>query len=355
MLKRHEIQVLLKAGHSQVEVARLAGVSLRSIKRVTQEAAVEHVDDAGERRQRGIGRPSITEDFRKIVTEVLAEDPALKTVEILRRARLAGYTGRKSALYALVAALRPKTINPLVRFEGLPGEFSQHDFGQVDLEYRDGTIRRVRFFASRLKYSRTIRVSRVGDQVVETLIRTLADHLHDWGGAPLVCVFDRPKTVALEWQRDGTITEWNPTFAYAALERHRCRGLLALPAAGEGLGREPRRFRQGLVLQAAPLPRRRGLDGRSSSGTARSTRSVPAVPPVSRPPSGWPRSCRDCDCWKVAPQDLALRVPIYVGPTETVVHDTHPYSICPPAGEFDGRYWARTSDPQLVDTAGHAS
>jgi len=29
MLKRHEIKVLLKAGHSQAEIAKLAGVSLR--------------------------------------------------------------------------------------------------------------------------------------------------------------------------------------------------------------------------------------------------------------------------------------------------------------------------------------
>jgi hypothetical protein len=29
MLKRHEIQVLRRAGHAQVEVAKLAGVSLR--------------------------------------------------------------------------------------------------------------------------------------------------------------------------------------------------------------------------------------------------------------------------------------------------------------------------------------
>jgi hypothetical protein len=59
MLKRHEIQVLLKAGHSQLEVARLAGVSRRSVQRIAEETAVEHVDDAGERRQRGIGRPSV--------------------------------------------------------------------------------------------------------------------------------------------------------------------------------------------------------------------------------------------------------------------------------------------------------
>jgi len=34
-------------------------------------------------------------------------------------------------LYALVASVRPKQIKPLIRFEGLPGEFSQHDFGEV--------------------------------------------------------------------------------------------------------------------------------------------------------------------------------------------------------------------------------
>ncbi len=34
-------------------------------------------------------------------------------------------------MYALVASVRPKQIKPLIRFEGLPGEFSQHDFGEV--------------------------------------------------------------------------------------------------------------------------------------------------------------------------------------------------------------------------------
>jgi transposase len=31
-------------------------------------------------------------------------------------------------------------------------------------------------------------------------------------------VFDRPKTVALKWGRDGVVTEWNPTFAGVALD-----------------------------------------------------------------------------------------------------------------------------------------
>jgi hypothetical protein len=65
--------------------------------------------------------------------------PVLASLEILRRVREAGYQGGKTALYDLVASLRPKPAKPLVRFEGLPGEFSQHDFGEVEVQFRNGT------------------------------------------------------------------------------------------------------------------------------------------------------------------------------------------------------------------------
>jgi transposase len=203
MLKRHEIEILLKASHSKAEAARLAGISLRSVNRIAAEAPVVHVDDAAEREKRRIGRPSKVEDFRKVVLKILEEKPDLPSLEILRRVREAGYQGGKTALYALVASVRPKEIKPLIRFEGLPGEFSQHDFGEVEVAFLDGSSRRIHFFASRLKYSRLIRVSVVKDQTVESLVRNLAEHLDSWGGAPLMCVFDRPKTVALKWRRNG--------------------------------------------------------------------------------------------------------------------------------------------------------
>jgi hypothetical protein len=77
MLKRHEVEILLRTGHAQTEVARLAGVSLCSVKRI-EEAPVVHVDDAAKRDK--------------------------------RRIREAGYPGGKTALYALVASLRPKEV-----------------------------------------------------------------------------------------------------------------------------------------------------------------------------------------------------------------------------------------------------
>src|SRR5713101_9489985 len=85
MLKQHEIQVLQRAGHSQIEIATLAGVSRRSVQRVERESVVTHIDWAREREARGIGRPAKAEPFRTFVVEALARDPDLLSVDILRR------------------------------------------------------------------------------------------------------------------------------------------------------------------------------------------------------------------------------------------------------------------------------
>jgi hypothetical protein len=49
MLKRHEVEILLRAGHRKTEVAQLTGVSLCSVKRIAEESLVMHVDNARER------------------------------------------------------------------------------------------------------------------------------------------------------------------------------------------------------------------------------------------------------------------------------------------------------------------
>src|SRR3990172_6507097 len=132
LLKRHQIQVLLDAGHPQHEVAELAKISVRTVKRVAGEAKVQEVDDPAERRRRAIGRPSKVQVFGEFVAGVLQQEPQLMSLEILRRATLRGYDGGKTAMYRLIAQIRPRDVEVLMRFEGLSGEFSQHDFGQVE-------------------------------------------------------------------------------------------------------------------------------------------------------------------------------------------------------------------------------
>jgi hypothetical protein len=71
---------------------------------------VPAVDSSGEvspaPRPRGAGRPSTVAPYAPEVARWLREDPNLPGVEILRRVRLAGYRGGKSALYELVKRLR---------------------------------------------------------------------------------------------------------------------------------------------------------------------------------------------------------------------------------------------------------
>src|SRR2546421_1367592 len=188
------------------------------------------------------------------------------------------------------------------------------------------------FFASRLKYSRWIRVSVVQDQTVESLVRHLAEHLDSWGGAPLMCVFDRPKTVALKWRRNGEVTEWNPVFAYVMLEL----GIgveLCWPQQPKQKGAvenlvgfvkssffKVRCFhdQEDLVQQLVEWHREVNQER-----ACRATGIIPAV----RLSEEAPR----LRSLKVRPKDLALRIPVYVGPTGTVLHDGHPYSMPPEA------------------------
>ncbi len=135
-MKRYEIQILLKAAHTQEEAARIAAVSLRTVQRVASEPAVEQLEDRGEAAHRGVGRPKTAQPFRALVEKLLQEEPQILSVEVLRRARLDGYQGGKSALYSLVASMRPRDVPLQMRFEGLAGEFSQHDFGQVIVRKR---------------------------------------------------------------------------------------------------------------------------------------------------------------------------------------------------------------------------
>jgi len=341
MLKRHEVQVLLSANHTQSEVARLAGVSERSVRRIAGEAGVNQIDDAAARRDTGVGRPNQVESFQQFLTETLDKEPRLKTVELLHRARQAGYKGGKSALYELVARIRPRYVAFEMRFEGLPGEFTQHDFGEVDVSFADGSSQRIHFFASRLKFSRWAEVSIVPDQKAETLVRAVVDHFAAMGGIP--------RTIASKWRKDGTVTEWNPTFAAAMFEL----GLgveLCWPYSPEQKGAvenlvgwvkgsffKQRRFHDHADLRQQL---REWLDETNNDRPSRATN----VPPAARVAQDRAR----LRPLRVAPDQLALRFPITVGPTADVVHDSNSYSMPPDAAGLAGTLFLYRDHVRIV-------
>ena len=357
ILKRHAIQVLRQAGHTLEEIARITAVGKRSVQRVVGEPMITHtqalrelretheaaapIEAAGSEWQHSstppttppaerprIGRPSKAEPYRAILGAWLTEDPRLRSVELLRRAKLAGYQGAKSALYELVREVRPVVRRPVVRFEGLPGEFTQHDFGEVIVRFMDGTTRRVHFFASRLKYSRWVEVSIVPNEQAETLARTLVEHFASMGGTPLMAVFDRPKTVAITWRKNGEVTEWNPIFASVVLDLSL--GVeVCWPYSPEQKGSV-----ENLVgwVKGSFFKQRRFLDEEdllaqlhewlTEVNTLRPSRATGIIPAVRRAEE-MPR----LRPLKVSPDSFALRIPAVVGATAYVTHDTHRYSM----------------------------
>ncbi len=326
IMKRHEVQVLKRAGLSLSQIAKQTRISRRAVAMITKQPAVDHLaHEAGTDRSK-VGRPSVALPFAPHVQEIFKTEPDLPTVEVLRRVRLKGYKGGKSALYQIVATLRPRPVEPVVRFEGVPGEFSQHDFGHVDVKYVDGRRERIHFFASRLKWSRWAEVTVVPNEQLETLVRSLLDHLAAWGGVPLVCVFDNPKTIALK--HDGPLIEWNPTFAQVAIDM-RFAAELCTPGRGQEKGAvenlvkwvknsffKVRRFhdREDLLRQLTEW-----LCEVNTQRPCRATKVIPA--------ERLAEEKKRLRALPVAPADYALRIPVVAGPTGHISYDGVRYSM----------------------------
>jgi transposase len=102
--KRREVRVLLRHGHPPREAARLSGVSVSTVRRIARES--DPLPDVRERRRRRIGRPAKAARFAHLVRRLLERYPDLTSARILQLATSAGYCGRKSAMYDLVARVR---------------------------------------------------------------------------------------------------------------------------------------------------------------------------------------------------------------------------------------------------------
>ena len=352
-MARHRVQVLRAGGKTLRRIASETGIPLRSVKRIVREPAIEEPGDVASALERGVGRPSVVEEYRERIAAVLAAEPKLPTVEVLHRMRGLGYAGAKTALYEAVRGVRPRPVVPLVRFEGVAGEFSQHDFGQVDVRYLDGSVERIHFFASRLKYSRWVDARVVADERIEALVRSLLGGFAAFGGIPLVAVFDNPRTVTLG--REGGRILWNDTFGQVALD-YGFGVELCTPARGQEKGSvenlvgfvkgsffKVRRFHDhaDLVSQLAEwhieVNEVRPCRATGVSPAARMTAERERLRPLA-----------------IAPEDYALRFPVMVGPTAVVTFAGYRYSMPPEAIGIPGTLWLYRERVRIV-AARHVS
>jgi transposase len=211
-MARSTIHFLRKRGMTQAAIAAHVGCERRTVARVLDQP-VDH------RYPRRTPR-SAWASWEPVIGEWLdAKLPIKRMLELARADATTPFTASPATWYRLVTGVqraRAATAAPVIRFEGLPGEFLQVDWGEAYVRIGVEVVRRV-FLAARLKYSRVLAVRWTPNMTLEPLLRGLLEIVAELGGIPWAWVFDNMKTVTLGRTGDGT-PRWNPVFARFAAE-----------------------------------------------------------------------------------------------------------------------------------------
>jgi transposase len=196
-MERSTIQLLAKRGKSQRQIAKALGRSRTTIQRVLQEPTTQ----APAQRHRA----SRVDPFRPQIEQWLHQ--GLSTVRMLELARSDPdhpYAGGRSVFNDMVRRIRleqeRRSADVPLRFEGLPAEYLQVDWGEIrHFPFSQQPPATRSFLACRLKYSRWSWVRFTADMRQETLLRGLVDCFAQrapaLGWVPWVLVFDNMKTV----------------------------------------------------------------------------------------------------------------------------------------------------------------
>jgi transposase len=192
-MERSTIQLLAKRGKSQRAIARELGVSRVTVARALQEP----VDKAPATRH----RRSLADPFVDQIKQWLSEKLSIvRMLELARSDPDHPYAGRISVFGDAVRRIRrelaEKQADVPIRFEGLPAEYLQVDWGEIRrFPFTQQPPATRYFLACRLKYSRWSWVWWTCDMRQETLLRGLVACFGALGWVPWVLTFDNMKTV----------------------------------------------------------------------------------------------------------------------------------------------------------------
>jgi transposase len=215
-MERATIFYLNQKGWSNVQIAEFTGHHRDTVAKVLREG----IETKPQKRD----RKSAVSVFDTQIQEWLDQNlPVIRMFELARADADHPYTGSETAFYDYVRKMRRARQYPpqnvAIRFEGMPGEYLQIDWGEVrDMALSNpGKTRTRYFFAARLKYSRFMFVRFTHDMQEETLLRLLIECFQTIGGVPWVVVTDNMKTAVLG--RDASKQPiWNPAYQKLAAE-----------------------------------------------------------------------------------------------------------------------------------------
>src|SRR2546429_689296 len=216
-MERSTIYYLKQKGWSNVQIAEFTGHHRDTVARVLREEV--------EKKPKTRERTSAVAVFAAQIAEWLDQNlSVIRMLELARANTDHPYAGKDTAFYDYVRKLRRARKqapgNLALRFEGVPGEFLQIDWGEVrglELSKEAMEPQTRYFFAARLKYSRSMYVSFHTDMREETLLRCLIACFAEIDGVPWAVVTDHMKTAVLGRDEQNQPI-WNPAYQKLAVE-----------------------------------------------------------------------------------------------------------------------------------------
>jgi transposase len=227
-----DIKNLHAEGLSISAIARKLGVSRLTVRR--------YLDADAEKVKQPVKRPSRiskVEPYREYITARLTKFPELSAESLYDELRKHGYEGSTRAVRRYVnrhrvsGSLPPKRTYR--RFETLPGEQAQCDWGTVGSIIHHGYRRQLYVFAMVLGYSRTRYVEFRLSQDIFTFMQCHQNAFKYFGGIPREIIYDNAKTVVSS--RLGEVVSYNTKFMeYAGHNRFRPRACWAYDPETKG-------------------------------------------------------------------------------------------------------------------------
>jgi transposase len=216
-MERSTIYYLKQKGWSNRQIAKAVGCHRDTVRKVLREP----VDCQPEPRQ----RESQVAVFDEMIRGWLEQNLSVRRMlELARSHPEHPYQGGDTVFYDYIQPQRQaRTLQAAavaVRYEGLPGELLQIDWGEVRRFpfSKPALVDQTRyFFAARLKYSRWMFVRFTQEMRAETLLRCLIACFVELEGVPWAVTSDNMKTITLG-RDEHNQPIWHPAFQKFAAE-----------------------------------------------------------------------------------------------------------------------------------------
>ena len=205
MIKKDQImniKSLAKQGYSLREISRQTGLHRKTVKKYLEETELPVY--------RQVNRQSKLEAYQGLIEGWLSQQDyqASRIHELLQ---CQGFDGSYDIVQRYVKKVKERRDRvAYIRFETMPGQQAQVDFGEFQISRADGTILTVYCFIMVLGYSRNMYIEFV-DKC--TMTKFLACHQHAFGffgGIPAEILYDNMKNVVIKRLIGGI--QWNKTF-----------------------------------------------------------------------------------------------------------------------------------------------